>query len=76
MGISPSEFFAKKVHEAIKGIGTNDILLIRILVAINEIDMSQIKKYYKQLFKKNMIDEIKEDTSGEYGKLLVKLAGG
>ena len=74
--ISPSEFFAKKVHDAIKGIGTNDRLLIRILVTRNEIDMPQIRKYYKQLFKKNMIDEIKEDTSGEYGKLLVKLAGG
>ena len=73
--ISPSEFFAKKVNKAIKGLGTNDKLLIRIMVTRNEIDMPHIKKYYKQLFKKDMKEDIKGDTSGEYRKLLLKLAG-
>jgi len=74
--ISPSEFFATKVNKAVKGLGTNDKLLIRILVSRNEIDMQYIKQYYKQLFKKDMIEDIKGDTSGEYRKLLVKLIGG
>lgn len=73
--ISPSEFFATKVNKAVKGLGTNDKLLIRILVTRNEIDMSHIKQYYKQLFKKDMIEDIKGDTSGDYRKLLLKLAG-
>ena len=73
--ISPSEFFATKINKAIKGLGTNDKLLIRILVTRNEIDMPYIKQYYKQLYKKDMIDDIKGDTSGDYRKLLVKLAG-
>ena len=72
--ISPSEFFATKINKAIKGLGTNDKLLIRILVTRHEIDMPYIRKYYKQLFKKDMIEDIKGDTSGEYRKLLVKLA--
>ena len=73
--ISPSEFFATKVNKAIKGLGTNDKLLIRIMVTRNEIDMNHIKQYYKQLFKKDMIDDIKGDTSGDYRKLLLRLAG-
>ena len=73
--ISPSEFFATKINKAFKGLGTKDKLLIRILVTRNEIDMPYIRKYYKQLFKKDMIDEIKGDTSGDYRKILLKLAG-
>lgn len=73
--ISPSEYFATKVNKALKGLGTNDKLLIRILVTRNEIDMKYIKQYYKQLYKKDMIEDIKGDTSGEYRKLLVKLIG-
>ena len=73
--ISPSEFFATKINKAVKGLGTNDKLLIRILVTRYEIDMPYIRKYYKQLFKKDLIDEIKGDTSGDYRKILLKLAG-
>ena len=72
--ISPSEFFATKINKAVKGLGTNDKLLIRILVTRCEIDMPYIKQYYKQLFKKDMVEDIKGDTSGDYRKLLVKLA--
>ena len=48
--ISPSEYFATRVKDAIKGFGTNDHLLIRVLVTRDEIDMPQIKQYYKQLY--------------------------
>ena len=36
--------------------------------------MPQIKQYYKQNYKKDMIDDIKGDTSGNYRKILVELA--
>ena len=71
--ISPSEYFATKINKAFKGI-TNDKLLIRILVSRCEIDMKYIKLFYKQLYKKDMIEDIKANTSGDYQKLLVKLA--
>ena len=71
--ISPSEYFATKINKAFKGI-TNDKLVIRILVSRCEIDMKYIKLFYKQLYKKDMIEDIKGNTSGDYQKLLVKLA--
>ena len=45
--ISPSEYFATRVKDAIKGFGTDDSLLIRILISRDEFDIPQIKQYYK-----------------------------
>ena len=71
--LSPSEYFATRVNDAIKGIGTKDHLLIRVLVSRSEIDMPQIKQYYKQLFGKDMVTDVKNDISGDYQRLMVGL---
>lgn len=73
--INPSEYFAKRINEAIKGVGTNENLLIRVVVTRGEIDMPLIKQYYKKLFNKDMIEDIKDDTSGDFQDLLVELVG-
>ena len=72
--ISPSEYFAKKVYKAVKGFGTNNNTLIRVLITRDEIDMPKIKQFFKQLYKKDMIEAIKDDTSGNYQKILMELA--
>ena len=71
--LSPSEYFATRVHEAIKGIGTKDRLLMRVLITRDEIDMPTIKQYYKQLYGKDMVTAVKNDISGDYQKLMVEL---
>ena len=71
--LSPSEYFATRVKDAIKGFGTQDHLLMRILMTRDEIDMPQIRQYYKQLYGKDMVDDIKSDISGDYQKLMVEL---
>ena len=71
--LSPSEYFATRVNDAIKGWGTQDHLLIRILITRDEIDMPRIKQYYKQLYGKDMVQAIKSDISGVYQKLMIEL---
>ena len=71
--LSPSEYFATRVNDAIKGWGTKDHLLIRILITRDEIDMPQIKQYYKQLYGQDMVEAIKKDISGDYQKLMIEL---
>ena len=71
--LSPSEYFATRVNDAIKNFGTKDHLLMRILITRDEIDMPQIKQYYKQLYGKDMVEDIKSDIKGEYQKLMVEL---
>jgi hypothetical protein len=71
--LSPSEYFATRVHDALKGLGTKDHHLMRVLITRDEIDMPQIKQYYKQLYGKDMVEAIKNDISGDYQKLMVEL---
>ena len=73
--LSPSEYFATRVHDAVKGLGTKDHLLIRVLVSRSEIDMPQIKQYYKQLFGKDMYEDVKNDISGDYRNLMLGIIG-
>ena len=69
--LSPSEYFATRVHDAVKGLGTKDHLLIRVIVSRSEIDLPQIKQYYKQLFQKDLYEDVKNDISGDYRTLLL-----
>ena len=71
--VSPSEYFATRIKKAIEGFGTDNKTLIRILITRCEVDMNIIKKYYKQLYKKDMIEDIKSDISGDYQKLMIEL---
>ena len=71
--ISPSEYFATRIRTAIKGAGTNDKMLIRVIVSRHEIDMKIIKQYFKQLYGKDLVKEVEDDVSGDYKKLLIGL---
>ena len=71
--LSPSEYFATRVNDAIKGFGTKDRILMRVLITRDEVDMPTIKQYYKQLYGKDMVEAIKNDISGDYQKLMVEL---
>ena len=74
VSLNPAEYFATRVNDAIKGVGTKDTLLIRILVTRDEIDMPQIKAEYRRLYNRDMVKDIEKDTSGDYKRLLVELA--
>ena len=39
-------------------------------------NMKEIRESYKQLFGKEMVDDIKGDTSGDYQKILMLLVSG
>ena len=71
--INPSEYFATRINYAVKGLGTKDKLLIRILVTRDEIDMPQIKAAYANLYHKDMVKDIENDISSDYKRLLVAL---
>ena len=71
--IIPQELYAEKVYLAIKGLGTDNNLLNRVLVSRNEIDMDDIKEIYKQKYNVTMREDISGDTSGVYEKLCLYL---
>ena len=67
---SPCEYYAEQIMDSVKGLGTNDDKLIRIVVSRYNIDMKYIKKYFKRIYNKDLLTEVKDDVSGPYGELL------
>jgi len=71
--IIPQELYAEKLYNSIKGLGTNNSLLSRILILRNEIDMDEICDFYKDKNKRELKDDIIGDTSGNFQKLCLLL---
>ncbi|XP_077989605.1 uncharacterized protein LOC144443887 isoform X2 [Glandiceps talaboti] len=71
-----NKYFADKLYKTMKGAGTKDDPLIRIVVSRCEIDMINIKKEFQTAYNKSLGKFIAEDTSGDYKKTLVSLVGG
>ncbi|EMP28769.1 Annexin A11 [Chelonia mydas] len=69
-------FFAERLHKAMKGAGTKDRTLIRIMVSRSEVDLLDIRTEYKRMYGKSLYTDITGDTSGDYRKILLKLCGG
>ncbi|NP_001085527.1 annexin A3 [Xenopus laevis] len=69
-------FFAKRLHKALKGAGTDEFTLTRIMVTRSELDLSEIRNEYKKLAGYSLHSAIKSDTSGDYEAALLKLCGG
>lgn len=72
---NPAKYFAKTLYKAMKGIGTDDKTLVRIVVSRTEIDMQYIKSEYKKKYGKPLGDAIHSETSGHYQKFLLSLVG-
>uniref|UniRef100_A0A8C7D5Z3 Annexin n=1 Tax=Oncorhynchus kisutch TaxID=8019 RepID=A0A8C7D5Z3_ONCKI len=69
-------YFAERLYKAMKGAGTKDKTLIRIMVTRSEVDMLDIRQVYVKTYGKSLYTDISGDTSGDYKKLLLKLCGG
>ncbi|XP_030618663.1 annexin A6 isoform X2 [Delphinapterus leucas] len=73
---STPEYFAERLFKAMKGLGTRDNTLIRIMVSRSELDILDVREIFRTKYEKSLYSMIKNDTSGEYKKTLLKLCGG
>uniref|UniRef100_W5NCR4 Annexin n=1 Tax=Lepisosteus oculatus TaxID=7918 RepID=W5NCR4_LEPOC len=69
-------FFAERLYKSMKGLGTTDSILIRVMVSRAEIDMLDIKSEFRKMYGKTLYSFIKGDASGDYRKILLELCGG
>jgi len=70
------QYYAEQLYHSMKGLGTNDRTLIRLVVTRSEVDMVQIKEEFSRMYKQKLEGFIADDTSGDYRKLLMALVGG
>jgi len=71
----PIWFYAERLYKSMKGIGTNDVQLIRIMVTRSEVDLKYISQAFHKQYGKFLSDFIKGDCSGDYRRLLLAVLG-
>ena len=69
----PSENFAYKLKNSIKGVEVNVESINRILVMRNEVDINEIKKFYNKINGKDLPEEISDIFTGGYKELILYL---
>lgn len=52
-------YYAKEIHKATNGMGTNDNTLIRIVVSRSEIDLKAVKREFERIYDKTLESIIK-----------------
>ena len=70
---NPSENYANKLKNTIKGVEVNVENINRILVLRNEVDIKEIKKFYNKLNEKDFNDEVSDIFNGSYKELVLYL---
>jgi hypothetical protein len=65
----PTEWDAKLVRQAVKGMGTDEDLLSEVLCTRSTVELKAAAEAYQRLFQRNMEKDIKDDTSGDLAKV-------
>jgi hypothetical protein len=68
-------FFAERLYKSMKGAGTEDSTLIRLIVTRSEIDLATVAKTFARLYGQSLTDFIASDCSGDYRRLLIAVVG-
>ncbi|KAL1451343.1 hypothetical protein WDU94_005730 [Cyamophila willieti] len=70
---SKTEYFAEQLYKSMKGLGTSDRQLIRVITWRSEIDLLTIKRQFELMYNATLESWIEGDTSGDYKKCLLAL---
>ncbi|XP_056401679.1 annexin A9 isoform X2 [Hyla sarda] len=66
-------YFADRLYNAMKGLGTDDSTLRRILVSRSEVDLLSIRVAYRRKYGKSLYSSIQSDTKGTHRSALLLL---
>lgn len=70
---STAQYDASELKASMKGLGTDEETLIELVCSRNNEELTEIKKVYKDMFKKDLDKDVAGDTSGNFAKLLLAL---
>ncbi|CAN9504968.1 unnamed protein product [Ophioblennius macclurei] len=68
-------YMAERLFQSMKGAGTTESTLTRIIVSRSEIDLMDIRAEYKKLFGYTLYSQLESEVSGNYGEALKHLCG-
>ncbi|CAH0555501.1 unnamed protein product [Brassicogethes aeneus] len=73
MMMPAAEYYAKCLHKAISGAGTDEDVLVEIMCTMTSNDIQIIRETYEEMYGNSLEDDLKGDTSGTFKRLMVSL---
>uniref|UniRef100_A0A8B9L6W9 Annexin n=1 Tax=Astyanax mexicanus TaxID=7994 RepID=A0A8B9L6W9_ASTMX len=70
---NPQLYFARRLNAAMKGAGTDEDTLIRIIVGRSEVDLETIKDMYLEKYDVTLKDALSADCGGDFKRLLLAI---
>jgi hypothetical protein len=67
--LPPADYYAKRLKEAFKGLGTSDRVVCRVLGGHDKADVLAIAKRYHEKYGKHLKDSLKSECSGNYKRV-------
>ncbi|KAF7644807.1 hypothetical protein LDENG_00215450 [Lucifuga dentata] len=69
-------YLAELLYKTMKGGGTDESTLTRIMVSRSEVDLLDIRAEFKSLYSYSLLSAIESDLSGPYGECMKAICGG
>ncbi|KAK2895627.1 annexin A13, like isoform X1 [Channa argus] len=70
---NPQLYFARRLNGAMKGLGTEEDTLIRIIVGRSEIDLDTVKDMYLEKYDVTLKDALDSECGGDFKRLLIEI---
>eukprot|EP00053_Salpingoeca_punica_P007886 m.71673 g.71673 ORF g.71673 m.71673 type:complete len:317 (+) comp14374_c0_seq3:59-1009(+) len=67
---TPADYAAQCLRKAMKGAGTDEEVLIEILISSSNKEIEAIKESYTKQFKRDLVADVKSETSGRFERIL------
>ncbi|XP_071807638.1 annexin A13-like [Asterias amurensis] len=68
--------FVDHLYSSMKGLGTDDSMLIRTLITRSEVDLANIKDLFQEKYGSSLVAFIEDDTSKSYCEILKRIVEG
>ncbi|KJE96569.1 hypothetical protein CAOG_09008 [Capsaspora owczarzaki ATCC 30864] len=68
-------YFAEQLYKSMKGAGTDETTLIRVVISRSEVDLVQIKEEFLRTYNKTLAKMISDDISGDFKRCMIKIVG-
>jgi len=70
-----AEYFAERAYKAMKGMGTDDERLIRVITTRYGVDLAEIKHVFQRQYNKTLFDMVSSEIGGNYKKIMLEIIG-